>query len=172
MPVTIRLERLRRELQVTREQTRARNEDERYANFRNRLSARIGRRYRDSGNSSSVPDTPQSRSLDADDVDEGRRRGAKRRKIHHSVPQPSFQYGHYGQVEAGRLRLDLESCDGDIHDDRGRIYYGPENILKHDKSVYCTRSSRCNIILRHHDSSPFTLDRLYILAPENGFTAP
>lgn len=117
---------------------------------------------------------PDLESDPADELDDGRRRGAKRRKLRHAEHADArpFTYGYYGQVEAGRLKLHLESCDGEIHDDRGRIYYGPENILQHDQSVYCTKSSRCNIVLRHHDSSPFTLERLYIIAPENGFTAP
>lgn len=105
-----------------------------------------------------------------DNIDDGRQR--KRRKTDHPAKDATFRYGRYGQVDPGRLRLYVDSCDGHVHDDRTNMYYGPENILKHDKSVYCTTKSRCNIILRHHDASPFTLEKLHILAPENGFTAP
>lgn len=107
---------------------------------------------------------------------EAQERSAKRRKLdQYSIPtsnRPTFKYGHYGQVEPGRLMLDLVSCDGDTHDERGPIYFGPENILKHDKSVYSSKSSKCNIVLRHHDGTAFCLEKLYIVAPDRGFTAP
>lgn len=173
-----RLASLRRALEETREQARNSGDNsttERFARIRPlpRLPVEWPRRrrVRDSTTSTAPTDNPRTPATDtSDELDDGRRR--KRRKTHHAEPEQSFKYGRYGQVEAGRLKLYVESCDGNVHDDRGGIYYGPDNILKHDKSVYCTRSSHCNIILRHHDASPFTLDKLHILAPENGFTAP
>jgi len=50
--------------------------------------------------------------------------------------------------------------------------YRPENILKNDQSVYCTKSANCNILLRHRGDTTFSLERLVIKAPERGFTAP
>jgi len=68
--------------------------------------------------------------------------------------------------------MDIYSCDGGVHFERGLIYYGEHNILKHDQSVYCSKSPKCNIILRHHDRTDFCLEKLYIIAPNIGFTAP
>jgi hypothetical protein len=129
------------------------------------------RRYRDPDQSpprftrrTSTLDQPSS------DLDQQRQRNPKRRKLAH---EQNYRYGRYGQVDPGRLKLELESCDGEVHnEERSGIDFGPENILKHDKSVYCSRASKCNIVLRHHDDSIFCLEKLYIIAPENGFTAP
>lgn len=171
-----RLDSLRIELQRSREQTRADIEaavTQRRARWAHPSRVRR-RRARESDALMSSLDAVQQLPVmeTSPELDEGRRRGAKRQKTYHTEPEAAFAYGHYGQVEPGRLKLVLESCDGDVHDDYGRTYYGPENLLQHNKSVYCTKTSDCNIVLRHHDSSPFTLEKLYIIAPENGFTAP
>ncbi|KAF2226531.1 hypothetical protein BDZ85DRAFT_256322 [Elsinoe ampelina] len=113
----------------------------------------------------------------SDDSDEDERpRHAKRRRLDlhsHTSDEKAHKYGHYGQVEPGRLKFELSSCDGGVHDDGARaVYYGPSNILRHDQSVYCSRSPSCNIIIRHHDNSAFALEKLYILGPECGFTSP
>ncbi|KAL1302585.1 hypothetical protein AAFC00_002963 [Neodothiora populina] len=192
--VSTRLANLRRALEQTREQARSRIQiagSERYSS--SRASPRFPtdwprrRRTRDSSyatplsppGSNALPHSDTERQpasdghggadADADAEEQGRR---KRRKLHHPMADAAFRYGWHGQVEPGLLKLSVESCDGNVHDDHGGIYYGPQNILKHDKSVYCTRDSTCNIVLRHHDFSPFTLEKLHILAPENGFTAP
>ncbi|GAB7347819.1 hypothetical protein MBLNU459_g5356t1 [Dothideomycetes sp. NU459] len=178
--VPVRLDRLRRALQRTRDQ---------YHQFEAALTAgdpaaadnhtrwvpppRLRRRRaRDSPPHFSRRASTTDPSSDADDT---RPRQAKRRKLHQydQEPRSTFKYGYYGQVEPGKLRLELESCDGDtFRDELSDISLGPENILKHDKSVYCSRASKCNIVLRHHDFSPFCLEKLHIIAPENGFTAP
>lgn len=110
------------------------------------------------------------------DIEDGRSsRTAKRRKLRHSSPAPTqtYKYGHYGQVESGRLKLVLKGCDGGVHTEgRGTVTYTPANILKHDKSVYCTQRDQCNIILRHHDDTSFSLEKFFVVAPESGFTAP
>lgn len=178
MPV--RLDRLRRALERTRDQARnqARSSEEAFAADGHRASRWVPpvrlrrRRARDSPPHFSRRASTTDASSDAD---ESRPRHAKRRKLHHDDYEPpsAFKYGYYGQVEPGKLRLELESCDGDtFRDEHSNVSLGPENILKHDKSVYCSRASRCNIILRHHDFSTFCLDKLHIVAPENGFTAP
>lgn len=172
--IPTRLDSMRRALQTARQQARASADADNTARWAPPSRARR-RRYRDpeqspprfSRNSSAI-DQPDS------DLDDPRQRSAKRRKLTHEA---NFKYGRYGQVDPGRLKLELESCDGEVHnEDRGiagsAIDFGPENILKHDKSVYCSRASKCNIVLRHHDDSTFCLEKLYIIAPESGFTAP
>ncbi len=112
----------------------------------------------------------------SDEVDDNRRR-AKRRKIESDGPEGSiqgFKYGHYGQVVAGRLKMEIVSCDGGNHIESSgdTTDYGAENILRNDQSVYCTKSNSCNIILRHQEGTTFCLKKLVIKAPEKGFTAP
>ena len=87
-------------------------------------------------------------------------------------------YGYYGQVEPGRLKLELVSCDGGVHHDHSNpeTFLGAENVLRHDKSVYCSEMGNeagpVNIVLRHADDTPFCLERLFVVGPEHGFTAP
>lgn len=66
------------------------------------------------------------------------------------------------------------SCDGGEHTDPRypHVYLGPHNVLKSDRSVYCSARKDASIVLRHADDTPFSLTRLAIVAPENGFTAP
>lgn len=106
------------------------------------------------------------------------RRRAKRRKLDNdplSVKYKGFfLYGYRGQVVPGRLRMEIVRCDGGPHSDAARYgrEYCAENVLRDDKSVYCTPSSRCNIFLRHQGETSFCLSKLVIKAPERGFTAP
>ncbi|OAA36922.1 eukaryotic translation initiation factor 6 [Beauveria brongniartii RCEF 3172] len=91
----------------------------------------------------------------------------KRRKVDderytHATVE-SFRYGHYGQVEAGDLEMEMVSCDGGMFSNE--LSYAAENILKNDNSVYCTKGNRCNIVLRHRGSTTFTLSELVIKAP-------
>ena len=100
------------------------------------------------------------RKLDSDSLSNGHLRG--------------FSYGFRGQVVPGPLKMEIVSCDGGIHSDaimHGREYH-PENVLRNDKSVYCTDRSECNLILQHMGQTPFTLKKLVVKAPERGFTAP
>ncbi|RPB16071.1 hypothetical protein P167DRAFT_570790 [Morchella conica CCBAS932] len=76
-----------------------------------------------------------------------------------------------------QVPLELHSCDGGSYDgDRYYNYpsteYCPENALRNDGSVYCTKNSRCNMILQHVDKKCFTLQRLVIRAPSSGYTSP
>ncbi|KAL8879865.1 MAG: hypothetical protein Q9198_002605 [Flavoplaca austrocitrina] len=106
-------------------------------------------------------------------VNETHRQGSKRRKLNDVILSQSFgpSYGYRGQVVPGRLRMEIESCDGGQHQS-GEEKYSPENILRNDLSVYCTRTSQCNLVLRHQGYAPFCLEKLVVKAPENGFTAP
>lgn len=105
------------------------------------------------------------------------RRRAKRRKLESDALSEGFKgfsYGYRGQVVPGPLKMEIVSCDGGLHADaarHGREYW-PDNVLRNDKSVYCTDSSKCNIIMRHQGETSFCLKKLVIKAPERGFTAP
>ncbi|KAI9837514.1 MAG: hypothetical protein M1819_007165 [Sarea resinae] len=109
--------------------------------------------------------------------DDFSRRRSKRRKLDNESSESGlrgFSYGHRGQVIPGPLRMEIASCDGGNYSEdsgRGRTY-GAENVLKNDKSVYCTESNRCNLVLRHRGETAFCLEKIVIKAPERGFTAP
>lgn len=115
-------------------------------------------------------------------LDDGRRRRPKRRRLGRDSSVASnpgirygIRYGHYGQVETGTLKLELISCDGGEHRDPRNpdTYLGPTNVLRHDKSVYCSERPTVNIIVGHLDyATPFCLEMLHIIGPEHGFTAP
>ena len=114
---------------------------------------------------------------DVEGIDNYRR--AKRRKLDSDKALSSYKsvlYGKYGQVEPGPLLLEIVSCDGGLFRD-GRTYvdgrnYVAENILKDDASVYCTRTNRCNIILRHQGGTVFSLKELVIKAPGSHYSQP
>lgn len=82
-----------------------------------------------------------------------------------------FSYGKYGQVEPGKLKMEIVSCDGGIYQEHGGDY-SAENVLKNDGTVYCTKSNRCNLVLRHQGATVFCLKELIIKAPHSGYTAP
>ena len=142
-----------------------------------RLSDYLGplTRRRQRSASTHDDDGPRSTSDDAA-LDEGRRRRYKRRRVDQSPHPPlrqAIKYGHYGQVEPAQLKLELVSCDGGEHMDPAHpaTSLGPENLLRHDKSVYCSERPYSNVILRHADHTPFCLEKLHVVGPEHGFTA-
>lgn len=105
------------------------------------------------------------------------RRQSKRRKLDHKATATSeydgFKYGYKGQVVPGRLKMEIVSCDGgEYYEKDSPALYKVHNVLKNDKSVYCSQSPRCNLLLKHIGDTPFTLDRVVIRAPDRGFTAP
>lgn len=109
------------------------------------------------------------------EADVNRRR--KRRKLDPDIStghMNGFSYGYRGQVVPGPLKMELVSCDGGVHNEAARHgkEYWPDNVLRNDKSVYCTDDSKCNLILRHLGETLFCLKKLVIKAPERGFTAP
>lgn len=109
--------------------------------------------------------------------DYGVRRRLKRRRLDSEPslpPKQPIKYGHYGQVEPGRLSLEIISCDGGEHRDprHPNTYLGSQNALRHDKSVYCSERPSSGMVLRHADDTPFCLEKLHIVGPEHGFTAP
>ncbi|KAF2715203.1 hypothetical protein K504DRAFT_421752 [Pleomassaria siparia CBS 279.74] len=116
---------------------------------------------------------PRSPTADLDSP----RRQTKRRKLDHEAPNPpaynGFKYGYRGQVVSGRLRMEIVSCDGGEYDKYNSSgLYKIQNVLKNDKSVYCSERSRCNLLLKHIGEAPFALEKVVIRAPDRGFTAP
>ncbi len=135
-----------------------------------------GRRNRDSILDSPIPhiDSPSTMPLEPDTGTPTDRLRVKRRKLDTDDDRQSVQnlrYGQYGQVVPGTLKMELASCDGGTYEP---VYEtsGPENILLNDSSVYCTKSDRCNLILKHRGEAPFCLKKLVIKAPKSGYDAP
>lgn len=138
-----------------------------------------------SSNLSSLLDVPMPRMISPDITAqeysgeaEVNRRRAKRRRLDSEPVDGGFKgfsYGHRGQVVTGPLKMEIVSCDGGHypgHAAQHVRHYWPENVLRNDKSVYCTEGNRCNIILRHQGDTTFCLKKLIIKAPERGFDAP
>ncbi|KAL2852882.1 hypothetical protein BJY01DRAFT_81989 [Aspergillus pseudoustus] len=140
----------------------------------NDRSSRI-RRHRDSIFDQPVPhlDSPSAMPLEPDH-DQGDRWRVKRRKLDSDDNRQGLQslrYGKYGQVVPGALKMELAGCDGGTYEPEGDSSW-PENILRNDSSVYCTKSDRCNLILKHRGETPFCLKKLVIKAPKSGYDAP
>ena len=120
---------------------------------------------------------PNIRTRECPDQAEVNKRTIKRLKLDSDSLAEGFEgfsYGYRGQVVPGQLKMEIESCDGGLHTSaarHGREYW-PENVLRNDKSVYCTDRSSCNIIMRHQGETAFCLTKLVVKAPERGFTAP
>lgn len=138
-----------------------------------------------SSNLSSLLDVPMPRMISPDitaqeysgEAEVNRRRSKRRRLDSEPIDGgfKGFSYGHRGQVVTGPLRMEIVSCDGGHypgHAAQHVRHYWPENVLRNDKSVYCTEGNRCNIILRHQGDTTFCLKKLVIKAPERGFDAP
>ncbi|CZR54637.1 uncharacterized protein PAC_04521 [Phialocephala subalpina] len=101
-------------------------------------------------------------------------RRVKRRKLDSDKLDTGFKgfsYGRYGQVEPGKLTMEIVSCDGGIFQEQAGNY-SAENVLRNDSTVYCTKSNRCNLVLRHQGATVFSLKELIIKAPHSGYTAP
>lgn len=102
-----------------------------------------------------------------------RRLRAKRRKLDSDDRRgEGFTYGHYGQVVPGLLKMEIASCDGGVYYDDGTdLSSRPSNVLVDDSSVYSTRQSRCNLVLRHRGETPFCVKKIVIKAPKEGYDA-
>lgn len=119
---------------------------------------------------------PSSRFSSPEYVAEGEHnRRVKRRKLDQGQKTTSwegFKYGRYGQVEPGTLQMEIVSCDGGLYQSCLEGEYGSENVLKDDNTVYCTKSNRCNMVLKHQGETTFSLTEIVIKAPPKGYTAP
>ena len=117
-----------------------------------------------------------SRLPSPDHVNEGEfGRRTKRRKLDQDNKAElwqGFKYGQYGQVEPGTLQMEIVSCDGGLFQSCPEGEYGSDNVLKDDNTVYCTKSNRCNIVLKHQGETTFSLSEIVIKAPHKGYTAP
>lgn len=100
----------------------------------------------------------------------------KRRKLDdgsYEDESKAITYGHKGQVVPGQLQLEIASCDGGEYQDPDiPTNSWPQNVLQDNALVYCTKSSRCNMLLRHVGGMPFTLTKLVIKAPGAGYDSP
>ncbi|CAG7920118.1 unnamed protein product [Penicillium olsonii] len=123
------------------------------------------------------PDASRSPSLmppssQSDRDDQGRQ---KRRKLDTDDNREAFRgfnYGLYGQVMPGELKMQIASCDGGNFDSHGASSR-PENVLASNQSVYSTKEDRCNLVLCHRDEAPFCLKKVVIRAPPQcRFDAP
>ena len=106
---------------------------------------------------------------------EGNKRKSKRRKMDQEPVLEENKYGYRGRVVPGPLKMDIMSCDGGFITEVERsdmVCYSPQNLLRNDKSVYCTQTGECNMIFRHMGNQPFTLKKVVIKAPKSGFDAP
>ena len=109
-------------------------------------------------------------TTDPDESSHARR--VKRRKVETDAVESKFtgfHYGKYGQKEAGKLKMEIVSCDGGIYQEGP---YTADNVLRTDDTVYCTKSNRCNLVLRHQGATVFSLTELIIKAPHIGYSAP
>ena len=101
---------------------------------------------------------------------------SKRRKVKHEssdVGFKGFSYGRYGQLEPGKLKMEIISCDGGLTGFSGLDHkYPPENVLQDDTTVYCTGQDTCNMVLSHQGGTAFCLNRIVIKAPRTGYTMP
>ncbi|KAJ9637578.1 hypothetical protein H2204_004727 [Knufia peltigerae] len=131
---------------------------------------RLGQWTRALSSGSSMASSSQSNN------DRGDRLTAKRRKLDDGTYEDeprTFSYGHYGQVVPGLLRMEVAVCDGGEYlDPRIPIHSYPQHILVDDSRVYCTKSSQCDLLLKHVGGMPFTLTKVVIRAPRAGFDAP
>lgn len=131
-----------------------------------------------SADTDSLPDMADENTSAPDPLHHGPRQ-PKRRKLDHD-PSPVSEnryhkYGHEGQTVSGRLKMEIVSCDGGEYVDdypNSERLYKVQNVLSNDKSVYCSQSSRCNLLLKHLPDVPFCLEKVVIRAPNRGFTAP
>lgn len=122
-------------------------------------------------NSPIIPPLMSPPAPQQDYAEEGRR--IKRRRLdaeRGAHGYRGFRYGKFGQVEPGRLNMEIASCDGGLYSNEAS--YAAENILKDDASVYCTQGNRCNIVLRHQGATVFSLQELVIKAPGSNYSAP
>ncbi|KAL8707828.1 MAG: hypothetical protein Q9220_007182 [cf. Caloplaca sp. 1 TL-2023] len=139
----------------------------------NQVSSRIIVALDQSASRTASPDIVSQEYSGEAAVNEANRQRAKRRRLNDGLLAKDFgpQYGHRGQVVPGPLRMEIVFCDGGMHE-CGDQQYCPENVLRNNLSVYCTRSSKCDLVLRHEGGAAFCLQKLVVKAPENGFTAP
>jgi hypothetical protein len=134
-----RMDRLRRVVQRSNELRRESEEAERNARWAPPPSRLRRRRYRDPTEQSPPRFARSALDQPSSDLDEPRQWSVKRRKLTH---ESNYKYGRFGQVEPGRLKLELESCDGEVHNEElSGIDFGPENLLSRLQVQHCLAPS-------------------------------
>jgi hypothetical protein len=71
--------------------------------------------------------------------------------------------------------MEIVHCDGGEFDpdiDEVPEDFDADNLLRNEPSVYCSKRSTCNILLRHEQGALFDVSKIIIKAPEAGYTAP
>lgn len=159
---------------LVRSRRRAVRPSERLQRYQRERLAQSGRTPTSETYASQSNQSPAWREQSAGD--HGGRQRAKRRKLDDGTYEEesrTFSYGEKGQVIPGQLRLDILSCDGgEYSDPHTPINSYPQNVLQDDTSVYCTKSNRCNLLLKHVGGMPFTLTKIVVKAPRSGYDAP
>jgi hypothetical protein len=100
---------------------------------------------------------------------------AKRRKLDDGTFEEeakTFCYGYRGQVVPGPLKMEIVSCDGGEYSEANVGSSLPQHVLQDDSTVYCTKSNRCNMLLKHVGGMPISLTKIIIKAPGTGYDAP
>ncbi len=101
---------------------------------------------------------------------------AKRRKLDDGTYEDeskAITYGWKGQVVPGQLKLEIITCDGgEFSDPHVPLNSFPQNVLQDDAAVYCTKSNKCNMLLKHASGMPFSLTKMVFKAPRSGYDAP
>ena len=113
--------------------------------------------------------------MDEAEVNRENRWRAKRRKLDDGTfedVEQTFSYGDKGSVVEGALRLEIVSCDGGEYSEPNGGSSRPQHALLDDASVYCTKSNHCNMLLKHVGGMPFSLTKVTIKAPDDGYDAP
>lgn len=113
--------------------------------------------------------------LEEAEVNRENRWRAKRRKLDDGTfedENKSFAYGYKGAVVEGPLRMEIVSCDGGEYSEPNGDSSLPQHALQDDSTVYCTKSNRCNMLLKHVGGMPFSLTKVTIKAPDDGYDAP
>ena len=171
---------------LTRSRRRVTGPSARLQRLRDRFNQQAGDNLQDVLGNGHIPEVPLppprrflSPSMDreyaqeAQFVRDDRWRARKRRKLDDFDPPDSlkgFKYGHKGTTVPGALRMEVAGCDGGMYSEAGSSS-SPWNVLHDDLAVYCTKSDRCNIILRHIGGMPFDLRKLVIKTPRSGYDA-
>jgi hypothetical protein len=145
-----------------------------------RPSERLARHHRDRIVQNFAPPAPYTRPAsplpEPADPYAGRGSRAKRRKLDDGTYEnesKAISYGFFGQAVPGQLKLEIASCDGgEYQDPHVPTTSWPRNVLEDDASVYCTKSNRCNMLLRHASGMPFSLTKIVVKAPRSGYDAP
>lgn len=98
---------------------------------------------------------------------------AKRRKLDDGTFDDEtrvISYGDEGRVTPGPLKMEIIRCDGGDYFES--TAGSAQLVLQDDKNVYSTKENKCNMLLKHIGGMPFSLTKVVIRAPSDGFDSP